>query len=282
MVPQVKTERHLSARPSQWFAAFPWRLVIVLVAAIAVPRGACATEDALPLSADEVKRRWHSRLDGQHFQAEILMEMELAGLRESRRLRVFRVDEGSTRERVLIRFESPPDLRGVGILYLENEDRPNDYFLYTPETRRVRRLPETAVTDEIYGIDAEFLGFGVARTVRTKAQSITREEIFGRPAFRLVERALNPNRRFHERVTWVDSETFIPLRTEHIRDGRIVLSAETRQVSSVQGVPTPRHMGFDQPLKGRRVELYVEAVDYRKEISEDVFSVLSLVKMHLE
>ena len=36
------------------------------------------------------------------------------------------------------------------------------------------------------------------------------------------------------------------------------------------------------PLKGRQVELYVEEVDYEREIPKDVFSTLSLMKGSLE
>ncbi len=197
-------------------------------------------------------------------------------------MRVFRDDEGGTGERVLIRFESPADLRSVGILYLEHEDRPNDYFVYTPETRRVRRLPESLVDNDIYGIDPEFLGFGVARTEPTKIRSMTIERIEGRKASRLAESALNPNPRFEERVTWIDAETFIPRRTEHILNGRIVLVAETREIVLIQGIATPRHVSFEMPVKGRQVELYVEEVDYQGEIPEGVFSMMSLMKRSLE
>ena len=241
-----------------------------------------AGEDALPLSAQEVQRRWHTRLEGRHFQAGVRMEMNLGGLRETRRMQVFRDDEGGAGERVLIRFETPPDLRNVSLLYLEHKDRPNDYFLYTPETRRVRRLPESVVDNDIYGIDPEFLGFGVARTEPTKIQSLTIERMEGRKASRLVESASSPNPRFEERVTWIDAETFIPLRTEHILNGRTVLVAETREIVLIQGIATPRHVSFEMPVKGRQVELYIEEVDYQGEIPEDVFSTLSLMKGSLE
>ena len=53
------------------------------------------------------------------------------------------------------------------MLFLEQQTRPNDYFLYQPELRRVRRLPEAVANDDVYGIDLEFLGFGVAQSEPT-------------------------------------------------------------------------------------------------------------------
>ena len=103
-------------------------------------------DDAVPaaLTGLEVQHRWHSRMDGRHFVAHVRMSVDLGGTLEERRVTVHRDDQGGSAERVLIRFESPPSLRKMGLLYLEQRDRPNDYFLYRPAVRRVRRLTERA------------------------------------------------------------------------------------------------------------------------------------------
>jgi hypothetical protein len=237
-----------------------------------------AGEDATPLSAEQVKQRWHSRLDKRHFRADVRLEVSLGGTREERRLVVWRDDDGQGGERVLVRFEAPPDLRNVGLLYLENTERANDYFLYQPATRRVRRLPETLANEDVYGIDLEFLGFGVAQGEPTRVESLSREETGGRASYRLTERALRPNPRFERRITWLDAETFIPLRTEHQREGRLRLVALTESVENVQGIATPRRISFERPTEGTDVRLEVVAVDYEAPIPDDYFSMLALVK----
>ena len=209
------------------------------------------------------------------------MQMDLAGLHEERVMRVFRDDTGGSNERVLIRFDAPPDLRNVGLLYLEHAGQPNDYFLYQPTLRRIRRLPEAIADDDVYGIDLEFLGFGEAQTAPTTLDAMQRETLDGRAVFRLEESASSPNRRFEQRVTWVDAETFVPLRTEHRRDGRVVLVAETLEVGEVQGVVTPRRMRFQKPVEKREVQLYIDSVDYEAPIPEEHFSAITLTKSAL-
>ncbi len=248
-------------------------LLALLAAALTV-----YAQDAVPVSAVEVERRWHSRLDGRHFQTHVRMHLDLAGLREERELRIYRTDVGGAQERVMIRFETPPDLRNVSLLYLEHDDRPNDYFLYTPATHRVRRLPETAVDERALGVDLEFLGFSIARSEPTAIQSMELSDLGGRPAYRLHERALSRNPRFEERTTWIDAQTWIPLRTEYHRDERTVMVAETLEIRDQQGVPTPMRMRFARPAEGREVVVEVDEVDYEAEIPESVFSVLSLMK----
>ena len=256
------------------------RFAVLLTAGLAVllVPGVRAQGDAPELSPGEVKRLWHGRLDGRHFVARVRLEMNLAGLRESRELRIWRDDRDDRHERLLIRFEAPVDLRNVGLLYFEQDDQPNDYFLYQPATRRVRRLPETVANEDVYGIDLEFLGFGVAQTEPTRIENLALVTLAGRRAYRLSERAVKRNARFDRRVTWLDAETFVPMKTEHHRGGELVLVAETTRVETIGGVVTPMSMSFRRIDTLREVELTVDEVDYTTPIPDEYFSVMALVR----
>ena len=242
---------------------------------------ASASEDALPLTADGVKNRWHARLSGMHFSARVHLSMDMGGIHEERELLVWRTDEAVGAERVMVRFTQPESVRNVGVLFLEQQDRPNDYFLYQPELRRVRRLPEAVANDDVYGIDLEFLGFGVAQSEPTEVESMKRETLDGRPVYRLTESALRENPRFDERITWVDAETYIPMRTEQFRAGRRRLIARTVETTRVHGVETPMRMEFENQLENRKVSLRVAEVDYEVAIPEEYFSTMALVRSSL-
>ncbi|MBW2414780.1 MAG: outer membrane lipoprotein-sorting protein [Deltaproteobacteria bacterium] len=257
-------------------------LAALLCASAVGARAAADTVDAIPLDAETAKQRWHARLDSRHFTASISLEMNLGGSHETRELSVWRDDAGLDTERVMVRFESPPDLRNVALLYLEHGDQPNDYFLYQPATRRIRRLPETVANDDVYGIDLEFLGFGVAQSEPTEIESMTRERLRGRDVYRLVERATRSNSRFDRRSTWLDAETFLALRTEHERLGKIVMRAEVSEVRDVQGVPTPMKVEFHRIDSDRAVELVVRSVDYEAEIPESYFTAMALVRSRMK
>ncbi len=238
--------------------------------------------DAVPLDASQVKRSWHARLDSRHFSAEIALEMHLGGLEETRELRVWRDDVGTESERIMVRFESPPDLRNVALLYMEHADLPNDYFLYQPSIRRIRRLPETIANDDVYGIDLEFLGFGVAQSEPTEIDSMSRVILNGVSTYKLVERATRSNPRFDRRSTWLDRDTFVALRTEHERAGRLVMIAQVRDVQWIQGVPTPMLVDFERLDTKRRVQLRVHRVDYERAIPESYFTAMALLRSSIK
>ena len=240
--------------------------------------GVRASEDAVPLSADAVRQQWHSRLAGKHFTALVHLSMEMGGLHEERELRVWRTDEAVGAERVMVRFTQPESVRNVGVLFLEQQGRPNDYFLYQPELKRVRRLPEQIANDDVYGIDLEFLGFGVAQSEPTAIVSMKRESLDGRPVYLLEEKALRQNPRFERRLTWIDAETWIPMRTEQFRMGKKRLVARTVETRPMHGVETPMRMEFENELDKRKVSLRVAEVDYDLPIPEEYFSTMALVR----
>lgn len=254
-------------------------LVALLALGVALRAGA---QDAVPVDASQVKRSWHARLDSRHFSAKIALEMDLGGLKETRELHVWRDDAGTESERVMVRFESPPDLRSVALLYMEHRDRPNDYFLYQPSIRRIRRLPETVADDDVYGIDLEFLGFGVAQSEPTEIDSMSRVILNGASTYKLVESATRSNPRFDRRSTWLDRETFLALRTEHERAGRIVMIAQVRDVQWIQGVPTPMVIDFERLDTKRRVRLQVRSVDYERAIPESYFTAMALLRTSIK
>jgi hypothetical protein len=162
------------------------------------------------------------------------------------------------------------------LLYLENADGPNDYFTYQPALRRVRRISASLVREDVYGVDLEYLGFGVAPPVPTEPIALDGVVLGERPALRLRERATTPSPRFDERVVWLDPRTFVPLRTEHARGGRTVLVARTDEIREVQGVPTPTRIVFER--SGETLAMHVEHVDYEAPIPESFFSTLVLLK----
>lgn len=248
--------------------------VVLALQAIAPP---AAAEDP-HLSPEETRARWRDRLAGRHFISSVRLRYRYAEKEEERTLSVWRDDDPAGGERLMARFEEPPRLRGFGLLYLEHEGRPNDYFIYQPATGRVRRIPEGTASQDIYGVDLEFLAFGVAQSVLARPERVELVELDGREVYRLEEHAIQANQRFDHRIAHLDRETFVPVRVEHRRADATVLVATTEKVEVVQGIPTPVRTRFVRPREGTEVVMEVESIDYQTPIPGLFFSTLALVK----
>jgi hypothetical protein len=134
----------------------------------------------------------------------------------------------------------------------------------------------------VYGIDLEFLGFGVAQTEPTRIESLSRVTLEGKNAYKLVESATRSNSRFDRRSTWLDATSFLALRTEHERGGRMVMIAQVTEVERVQGVPTPMVIDFERLDVKRSVRLRVRSVDYESSIPESYFTAMALLGNRLK
>jgi hypothetical protein len=166
-------------------------------------------------------------------------------------------------------------MHGIALLYLEHPERPSDFFLYRPALRRVRRIPEALVTEYVYGIDLEYVGL---RLARTRAESVTVDSTSERPTLRLVENAVESNQRFDRRITWLDPESFIPVRTVHYRGESEVLRGRTEEVRTVQGIPTPMRIVFERMAPSETITVEVTSIDYVRPIPKAYFSTMALAE----
>lgn len=237
-----------------------------------------AAGDATNGSPEEIRRAWQSGMDGRQFSAHVLISVKIRGRVEERRLLIWRDDVDGDRERLYARFESPYDLRNLAILYIENGDRSNDYFMYQPELDRIRRISDAVARQDIYGVDLEYLGFGIAQSEPTEVERCEFVEVEDRRLVRVRERAQRWNPRFDTRVNWIDPTTMLLVRTEHYRHDRLRLLGRTVEVGEVQGVTVPKRIVFERPMAEEIVTMVVEGLDFQAGIPPDVFSTLNLLK----
>lgn len=230
-----------------------------------------------PMPQEEIRQRWLGRLDGRHFTATVGLTLDRDGKTEERKVAVWRDDEHG-RERLMARFEEPYDLRGVGLLYIQNLDRPNDYFFYQPSTGRVRRIAESLAREDIYGIDLEYLGFGFAQREPADVEAVHYEDLGDRRVLCFTQHAHTPNSRFDRETIWIDPSTYLPLQIVRSLHGEAVLRARTDEIKVIQGVPTPIRLSFEREAKQETVILTVEHIDYEATIPDVYFSTFALVQ----
>lgn len=241
--------------------------------------GLLGADNVAASGPDDVKHHWIHRLDSRAFSARVVLQIDRDHKHEERCLDVWRNDDSASHlEKVMLRFVHPEDMRGLALLYLEREGRPNDYFLFQPALKRVRRIPEALAREDVYGVDLEYLGFGGALLTPTKVLSAEPAVLGNRQVYLLVERALNQNPKFEQRRVWLDAETYVPWKVEHEARGGLVLVGVTERVETVQGISSPLRIRFDRPLSRQVITMRVEAIDYEKQIPEEFFTTFTLVK----
>ena len=92
------------------------------------------------ISAKKIAQKVFDRDRGNNSRAKALMVLiNKKGDKRTREFETLRIKEGE-RERQLIRFLAPADIRGTGFLTIEKKGWETDQFLYLPALRRTRRI----------------------------------------------------------------------------------------------------------------------------------------------
>lgn len=120
------------------------------------PPAAAQAEDARPEAPGELLRRAFDRRYGADTHQQMTLRLRSDG-REVQRQQIEVVTATEAGQlRALARFTAPPDLRDTALLVLEQEGRPDDYFLYLPALGRVRRVSGAQRSDSFMGTDLTY------------------------------------------------------------------------------------------------------------------------------
>jgi len=244
-------------------------LATVLLAASAAQSG---------MSGREVYEKVHEvRTRALDRQTEATMTLlDKGGGSRSRSLVEYSKQAGGEAYKVLVVFNTPPDLKDVGFLVHARTFSDRDLWAYFPEFKRVRRIPVSSQDDSFFGSDFSYDDFGGPPNLDEYAFTILREEaVDGTPCY-VVEVTPKVHRKYSRYVAWVAKEQWIHRKIEYYQDKELYRTGTFSDVRVIDGIPTPFAMRMENVQSGHRTELAIDSVRYHTSFPDDLFSQRSL------
>ncbi len=178
--------------------------------------------------------------------------------------------------KVLVVFNSPPDLKNVGFLIHAHTFAERDLWAYFPEYKRVRRIATSSQDDSFFGSDFSYDDFGGPPNLNDYKFSIEKEETFdGKPCY-VVEVTPKIRRKYTKYIAWVAKDLWIHLKIEYYQDKDIYRSGVFSDVRIIDGIPTPFKIDMENRKTSHRTELTLQSIKYHTQFSDDLFSQRSL------
>jgi len=209
----------------------PLRRLVVAIALLLAPWQAVGQmqADAQTRDAVEVMRRVERQETAPDEQVRFTMRLiEPSGRVRERTGVVYerQVSPAGFDEMHLIRFYSPADIQGSGVLTIENQDRDNDQWLYLPAYHTTRRIAPANRGDRYMGTDFLYEDIMRERIEEYRYRISGEETVDGVPCL-VVEATPAAERLAREsaysrKLIWVDPARDLVLKVDYFnRDGRL-------------------------------------------------------------
>ncbi len=141
--------------------------------------------------------------------------------------------------RIVLRFDRPAEMRGTAMLMIESATGPSDFYVYSPDERKVRRVVSGRSSGGLFGTDFSYDDFENWRTFQKHghAERLADATVAGRPVYVVASEPAKDEQSSYERVvTSVDRETCVVLQVDSFEPGgrlRKVLRADPAKVERV-------------------------------------------------
>jgi len=196
-----------------------------------------------------------------------------SGRKRTRGLTTYRKDYGSLRKQV-IRFDSPADIEGTGLLSLEKEDAGTEQFLYLPALRRTRRIVSSQKDHRFVNTDFTFEDME-RRPVEDSEHCITgQEKIDGADCRTLESRpGKEAGSQYSMIKSWVAKKTNVPLLTRYYdKKGKLIKEYRVMKLENIQGIWTETEVVMDDLIKKHKTIMRIRKIVYDTNLQDNIFT----------
>jgi hypothetical protein len=176
--------------------------------------------------------------------------------RERRSLGLVKLQPNGVDSKLVVRFDTPADIKGTSFLQVEHIDGDDDLWIYLPALKKSRRLVANNKKDSFVGSDFSYGDISLPKVDQYRHSLLKTDKADGVECF-VVESvpasdAVRANSGYSKKVTWVRSDNFVEAKVEYYDlAGRLW---KTQQVSRPEQV---------DPQKGRWFPVRREMVNHQ-------------------
>jgi outer membrane lipoprotein-sorting protein len=222
----------------------------------------------------ETTRKWSDRV-----QRLKLAIVDRRGGERHRELVIYLRKYPEDRNRTLLFFETPPEIKGMGFLQWADPRGKDEQWLYLPELKRVRQISGGAKRESFAGTDFSYDDLAIMSQITdwTEAEAhaalLRDETVDGQPC-RVVEftptgKALG----YGKILAWFTADDLVIVKYEmYDKAGRLEKVLALSNVRKVGTIPTPFHMEMRNLAGNSRTVVDFTEVKYDTALDDGLFT----------
>jgi len=188
-------------------------------------------------------------------------------------------DNGETEKR-LIRFLSPADVKGTGLLTFDYEKKDDDMWLFMPALRKTRRIVSTERAKNFMGSEFTYADMTPPILDDFTYELLGEEDIEGTPCWKIIMTPIDDDvadeNGFSRRVTFIAQKDFVIRRAVYYDlDGELhkeLTVEEVKEVDPENHKYRPLHMLMVNKQNGRKSILNVDEIQFNPDVKDEFFT----------
>jgi hypothetical protein len=183
--------------------------------------------------------------------------------------------------KTIVRFTDPPEVKGVGLLSINQRGANERQWMFTPAIQRVRRIAPQERGRRFLGTD--FTNEDMAERVLEDFEYkllAEGEDIDGRKTWKIEARPVDADRSQYRFVyLWIAKDIPYTVLAEYYDEsGKLARVLKAGQIEKLSGIWLARRVEMSTPSEGSRTMLVIEDVKFNQGLNEDMFTLQSLEK----
>lgn len=178
------------------------------------------------------------------------------------------------RNRVLMHFNEPADIRGARFLVIRNNPQ-NDMYIYMPGLFKVRKITSKRISSSILGTDFSYEDYERLHGILTdlQAEQYPDDVLDGRPVY-VVNSYPDDNSGYDKIASYIDIETCVALRTElyeHNHQLRKTLTIDPAAIKPVGGIQVPRELVMRDLRDKTETRMLIQEIRTEVDLEDELF-----------
>lgn len=179
--------------------------------------------------------------------------------------------------KVLVRFLTPPEVRGVGLLTLNRLRAPAEQWLYTPAIQRDRRVAAQEKSQRFMGTDFTHEDMEERSIEDYEYDLVGEESLAGQPAWKIRSVYKDrSNTQYSQLYLWVRKDNLSVAYIEFYVDGKLRKTLRWDDWKQIQGIWTPHLAEMKDLARNSLTRIRSSEVKYNTKFESDWFSLRNL------
>lgn len=231
------------------------------------------------LTAREIMEKNDRQMNSRDEESRFTMKLiNKRGKQRKRTVQMYSKTDIQNNDKTLIRFLSPADVKGVGLLAIEDGER-EDQWLYLPALKRVRRISSSEKTDSFMGSDFSYEDVE-QNDLDHYAYTLLREEALdGQNCYVIQSIPVNEQTiketAYSRTEVWIRQDNFIAARVDYFNHkGHLFKTMRSANIRPIDGTDKWRAHLIDMRnvSTGHHTELQYDSIQIDRGLDDNLFT----------